>query len=216
MKIIFLPGLGQDAAAWSKVIDNLNINLEPESLNLFSTIDDSTELTFELLHREITQKLQVIDEPYILCGLSLGAILALSSALDGNHLVKGLILSGAQFESPNKLLIDLQNLMFRFMPNKNFIELGITKKQMIAFCQSMKSLNLRPKLNQLNMPTAIICGTKDKANLPASKALHSEIRDSEIKVIEGGHMLNEETPVAFAKIINEFYAKYFSVREQVS
>lgn len=106
--------------------------------------------------------------------------------------------------------------MFRFMPSKNFIELGITKKQMIAFCQSMKSLNLRPKLSRLNMPTTIICGTKDKANLPASKALHSEIRDSEIKVIEGGHMLNEETPVAFAKIINEFYAKYFSVREQVS
>ncbi|WP_439819404.1 alpha/beta fold hydrolase [Weissella paramesenteroides] len=216
MKIIFLPGLGQDATAWNKVIENLNINLEPESLNLFSTIDDNTKLTFELLHREIAQKLQVIDEPYILCGLSLGAILALSSALDGNRLVKGLILSGAQFESPNKLLIDLQNLMFRFMPSKNFIELGITKKQMIAFCQSMKSLNLRPKLDQLNMPTAIICGTKDKANLPASKALHAEIRDSEIKVIDGGHMLNEETPVAFTKIINEFYAKYFSVREQVS
>lgn len=209
MKIVFLPGLGQDATAWDKVIQNLNVNLEPESINLFSTIDDSTKLTFELLNREIIQKLQVIDEPYILCGLSLGAILALSSALNGNHLVRGLILSGAQFENPNKLLIDLQNIMFRFMPCKNFIELGITKKQMITFCQSMKSLDLRPKLNELNIPTTIICGTKDKSNLPASKALHYEISGSELKVIVGGHMLNEETPIEFAAIINEFYTKYF-------
>lgn len=161
------------------------------------------------MNRDIIQKLQVLDEPYILCGLSLGAILALSSALNGNHLLRGLILSGVQFKNPNKLLIDLQNIMFRFMPRKNFIELGITKKQMITFCQSMKSLDLHPKLNELNIPTTIICGTKDKSNLPASKALHSEISDSELKVIVGGHMLNEETPIEFAAIINEFYTKYF-------
>lgn len=161
------------------------------------------------MNRDIIQKLQVLDEPYILCGISLGTILALSSALNGNHLLRGLILSGVQFKNPNKLLIDLQNIMFRFMPRKNFIELGITKKQMITFCQSMKSLDLHPKLNELNIPTTIICGTKDKSNLPASKALHSEISDSELKVIVGGHMLNEETPIEFAAIINEFYTKYF-------
>lgn len=209
MEIIFLPGLGQDATVWNNVIAHLNTELNTESLNLFSDIDENTEVTLDFLNKEVDKKLRTIKEPYILCGLSLGGILALSIAPNQSDFLQGLIVSGAQFESPNKLLIDLQNLMFRFMPNKNFSELGITKKQMIRFCQSMKSLNLRSGLTKLTTPTTIICGTKDKANLSAAKSLSSVISNSELKLIAGGHMLNEEKPLEFADTINSFYAKYF-------
>lgn len=209
MKIIFLPGLGQDATAWNSVIVHLNAELSTESLNLLSDIDENTKVTLDLLNKKLDKKLRMINEPYILCGLSLGGILALSIAPNQSDFLQGLIVSGAQFESPNKLLIDLQNLMFRFMPSKNFSEIGITKKQMISFCQSMKSLNLRSGLTKLTIPTTIICGTKDKANLSAAKSLSSVISNSELKLIAGGHMLNEEKPLEFADTINSFYAKYF-------
>ena len=65
MKIIFLPGLGQDATVWNNVIGHLNTELSTESLNLFSDIDENTEVTLNFLNKEVDKKLRTIKEPSI-------------------------------------------------------------------------------------------------------------------------------------------------------
>ncbi|WP_257607428.1 alpha/beta fold hydrolase [Weissella sagaensis] len=213
MKLVFLHGLGQNQDSWDAVIKNLDSNTQCVSLDLFASVHENSQLSFSLLNEQLTKRLSLIKEPYILCGLSLGGILALTQATMKNNFLQGIIVSGAQFESPNKILIDLQNLMFQFMPNKNFIELGITKRQTIALCKSLKALNLRKNMFYINIPTLVICGAEDKANLNASEELATLIPNAELHIIPGQHILNEEQPLAFAKLINMYHKKYFSSQE---
>ena len=69
-----------------------------------------------------------VKEPLRICGLSLGALLAIDFAIRHEEKVASLVLIGAQYKVPS-LLIDFQNLIFRCMPNKAFESMGTIKKQ---------------------------------------------------------------------------------------
>ena len=79
-KLIFLHGLGQTATDWQPVLSELQTT-NTLSLSLFEDFSAQDRLDLERLHAALTRKMAVIDEPYILCGLSLGAVLALKQAI---------------------------------------------------------------------------------------------------------------------------------------
>lgn len=62
--------------------------------------------------------------PFNICGLSLGSIIALQYTIENLEKVKSLLLIGTQYKMP-KILLNFQNLIFKFMPNNIFKELGI-------------------------------------------------------------------------------------------
>ena len=65
-------------------------------------------------------------EPLCICGLSLGALLALDFTIRHGNKVDSLVLIGAQYKVPT-LLIDFQNLLFRCMPASVLITWGYQK-----------------------------------------------------------------------------------------
>lgn len=66
---------------------------------------------------DLEQRYSEVKEPLRICGLSLGALLAIDFAIRHEEKVDSLVLIGAQYKVPS-LLIDFQNLIFRCMPNK--------------------------------------------------------------------------------------------------
>lgn len=138
-----------------------------------------------------------------ICGLSLGAVLALQYALE--HEVRSLILIAPQYKMPKQLL-KIQNIIFRFLPQRMFSQMGLTKEQMIALTRSMEPIDLTAQLSRLRCPVYILCGEKDAANRKAAKQMANRIPQAHFDEISGaGHTVNIDAPRVLAERIQWFY-----------
>lgn len=167
MKTVFLHGLGQTAHEWDAVLSRVSLpDADCPELSMLT----EGELSYTGLRTGFEKRYADVKEAFRICGLSLGAVLALDYAIHHKEKVDSLILIGAQYKTP-ALLIDFQNLIFRCMPEKAFSDMGVSKQDMIRLCRSMRSLDFTSGLREVGCPVKILCGEKDRANLKASKQL---------------------------------------------
>lgn len=208
MSYIFIHGLGQDSASWKQTlsyIDNMKEKEDVISLDLASFLKEK-DSTYENLYSGFSAYCNKLPGPLNLCGLSLGAILALNYALDYPEKIKSLVLIGAQYAMP-KTLLKLQNIVFRFIPNSHFQKIGFEKTEFIRLTNSMQNLNFSNRLKDVSCETLIICGEKDTVNKSAAKSLAEKIKKAEFKIIEkAGHEVNKDAPQKLAEAIISFYS----------
>lgn len=127
--------------------------------------------------------------------------------IDNPSKVKSLVLIGTQYKMP-KVLLKLQNIIFRFIPEKSFKGMGIRKKDFIQLTNSMINLNFSKNLKNISCNTLVICGEKDKANKKATNNIAEGIMKSEIQFVKNaGHEVNTDTPKELAEMIKSFYYK---------
>ncbi len=197
MKTIFLHGLGQTAQDWEEVIRQTALS-EVDCTELFSLSEG--EITYFGIRNGLEKRYADITEPFCICGLSLGALLALDYAIRHNEQVAALVLIGVQYKVPS-LLIDFQNLIFRCMPNKTFDDMGMSKNDVIRLAHSMRSLDFRSGLKDIKCPVTILCGEKDRANLKASRQLAELLSQSKLRIVPGAaHELNKCAPETIADV----------------
>ena len=199
MKTVFLHGLGQTAQDWKKVVQQLSIS-DVDCPELFSSTED--EISYSQILGDLEQRYSEVKEPLRICGLSLGALLAIDFAIRHEEKVDSLVLIGAQYKVPS-LLIDFQNLIFRCMPNKVFESMGLSKSSTIKLAHSMRALDFTAQLSGILCPVNILCGEKDSANLKASKKLNEILPKATLQIVPGaGHEINKDAPEAIAAILN--------------
>lgn len=200
IKTVFLHGLGQTAQDWKEVVKQLSSpNIDcPE---LFSSMENN--ISYSQILANLEQQYADITDPLCICGLSMGALLALDFAIRHGDKMDSLVLIGAQYKVP-RLLIDFQNLLFRCMPNKVFDNIGVSKNNIIKLSHSMRSLDFTSQLDKIVCPVIILCGEKDSANLKASKKLKELLPQAKLHIIPGaGHEINKTAPQAISTILNE-------------
>ncbi len=199
MKTVLLHGLGQTAKDWEDVtqwLSSSNIDC-PE---LFASVND---MSYSRLLANLEQQYADTSESLCICGLSLGALLALDFTIRHEDKVSSLVLIGAQYKVPG-WLIDFQNLLFRCMPDKSFANMGISKNNIIKLSRSMRSLNFTSQLDKITCPVTIVCGEKDRANLKASKKLKELLPQAKLHIIPGaGHEINKTAPQDIVAILNK-------------
>ena len=204
MKHIFIHGLGQSASAWDKTISSMTKSYDIECPDLSELLRDK-ESTYENLYCAFSEYCDNLRVPLHLCGLSLGGVLALHYALRNPTNVHSLILIGAQYKMP-KMLLKIQNFVFRFMPQSIFQNMGFQKKDIIRLTESMADLDLSGNLASIKCPTLITCGSKDRANYKAAKTLAANIPTAKFYVVENaGHEVNINSPQALAAKLESFY-----------
>lgn len=202
MKRIFLHGLGQGPGSWDEVLAALG---EAGVCPDLSALLSAGEATYPGLYRGLCAALEGEDSPLSLCGLSLGAVLALQYALDHPERVDSLTLIAPQYQMP-KGLLTLQNLAFRLMPASAFGEMGLGKKDILTLTSSMMELNFTDRLGELSCPALVLCGERDKANRKAAKALVALNPMAQFQLVSGaGHELNRDRPEALAALLKEFW-----------
>lgn len=194
MKTVLLHGLGQTAHDWKEVQQLLS--QEADCPNLFGNAD---------CYPKILQTLEDLyghsKEPLCLCGVSLGAMLALDYAIRHPEQIASLILVGVQYRVPTGL-IDFQNILFRCMPQKAFAGAGIPREKMIALTRSMRTLDFTNQLDQLHCPVFIVCGQRDFANRKASQSLQKKLPHAKLYFVPRvGHEVNTQAPKVLAEII---------------
>lgn len=192
MRIILLHGLGQTAAAWDGVTSRL-----PQEYTI--STPELTELaagdcTYDSLYRGFCGYCGGFSEPLLLCGLSLGTVLALNYAAEFPERVCGIVLIAPQYKMPRTLL-KFQSAVFRVMPESAFKGMGFTKSDVIRLTGSMARLDFTNSLPRIACPVTIACGEKDRTNMKAARELFRLLPGSELTVITGcGHETNLGNP----------------------
>ncbi len=206
MELILIHGLGQTAASWDKTAAYLTDGATPVCPEL-SELFGSGKRTYNSLYKGFSEYCEGFSEPVNLCGLSLGAVLALNYAADNPQKVRSLTLIAAQYKTP-ELLMKLQSVIFRLMPERTFNDIGFAKKDFIELNDSMAKLDLSGRLGNISCPVLIACGEKDRANLKASRKLSQRLNGPEPVIIGGaGHEANIDKPKQLAELLTGFLNK---------
>lgn len=202
MKYILLHGMGQSASSWDKTISFIPDNIEtvcPELSDFFT----EGNCEFSIMYDAFCNYCNNFSEPLNLCGLSLGAVLALNYAIDFSQKVNSLILIAPQYDMP-KFLLKIQNILFKFMPESQFKDIGLTKKDFIALTNSMADMDFTKGLDKVTCPVLILCGEKDNVNKKTAAKLTKKLSNARFDTIENaGHEVNIDNPQRLAKAIEE-------------
>ncbi len=205
MSFLLIHGLGQTPSSWDKVVCSMPPSSPAHCPDLPLLLLDE-ECTYPNLFHAFSEYCNSFSAPLHLCGLSLGAVLALHYAIKNPGKVGSLVLIAPQYKMPQKLL-QLQNVIFRCMPKSAFQGLGFDKWNFIKLTDSMSRLDFTEHLD-ITCPLLILCGEKDYANKRACVQLVSQLPHATFQLVEkAGHEVNKDAPEALATILNHFYAK---------
>ena len=200
MKLIFLHGLGQSAESW-KEVQELLADYPSEALDLFPTGITSYQEAKESIYQHLSEE----TEPFVLIGLSLGAVLSLELSSYDLPNLQALVLSGCPLKLAGNIPFYIQLLIFKLLPKRVFEKQGADKALMIGVSEELKTLDLREIAKNCPYPTLLICGSQDKPNLSSMKALHRLLTNSQFQIIpDGPHVLNEAKPKEFVEKIRSF------------
>lgn len=209
MGYIYIHGLGQTPSSWDETLSYLDGYIQVNCPDLFA-LCKVQKISYQHLYDGFKEYCDEFSGPLNLCGISLGAILALNYAMDHPKKVKSLVLIAPQYKMP-RILMKFQNMLFNLIPESSFKTFGMKKKDVIQLTNSMLKLNFSDNLNNVSCPTLIVCGKRDYANRKAAKNLANNI----LKVTEVtfhlmgnvGHEVNVEAPKALATILNAFHIR---------
>lgn len=198
MKTVFFHGLGQTAQDWQEVIRQASLS-DVDCPELFSQLGE--DISYSHVLARLEERYESTREPFRICGLSLGGVLALDYAIRHGEKVASLVLIGAQYRMPTRL-VDFQNLVFHCMPEKAFESMGMTKRETIQLAHSMRRLDLGEQIKTVRCPVTILCGGKDRANQKASRQLRDNLPQGELYIIPGvGHEINKYAPEAIVPFL---------------
>ncbi len=201
---VLVHGLGQTPESWNAVLSYMELPKEYICPNLAESVKNQ-DVNYRNLYKAFSELCDTFDHPIDLCGLSLGGVLALNYAIEKPKKVKSLVLIATPYQMP-KMLLKLQNICFRFMPESMFQQMGFGKKEYIGLCKSMMELDFRDRLHELSCPVMIICGEKDRANGKAAKELAMILKNARLEFISGaGHEVNVEAPGQLGMLLKQFY-----------
>ncbi|WP_173277823.1 alpha/beta hydrolase [Streptococcus sp. 53] len=200
MKLIFLHGLGQSAESW-KEVQNLLIDYPSEAIELFPSGVSNYQQAKERIYQHLSKE----TEPFVLIGLSLGAVLALELSSSDIPTLQALVLSGCPLKLAGNIPFYFQTLVFKLLPKRIFEKQGADKSLLVGVSEELKTLDLREIAKNCSYPSLLICGSKDKPNLSSMKGIQELIPNSQFQIIpDGPHVLNRAKPKEFAEITRSF------------
>ncbi len=202
---VFLHGLGQEPSAWKPVLEALGDEavLCPDLTGLMA----GREMAYAPLYRALCDMLDAQQGTLDLCGLSLGAVLAMHYAIEHPKRVRRLALIAPQVKPPRAALA-LQGAVFRLMPERAFAQTGLGKWDCIRLCGTMARLDFTDRLSEMACKTLVICGERDRVNRSAARRAAAGIRDAALHLLPGaGHEVNREAPQALAALLASFWGE---------
>lgn len=195
--------MGQNASSWDNTISYLPDKTETVPLELSDFFSEG-DCTYGKMYALFCEYCKNISEPLNLCGLSLGAVLALNYAIDFPQKVNSLVLIAPQYDMP-KFLLKIQNILFKFMPKSQLKDIGMKKNDFIALTNSMADMNFTNRLDKVNCPVLVICGEKDKVNKKAAIKLAEKLQNAKFSTVDNsGHEVNIDNPQGLANDIKIF------------
>ena len=198
--LVFLHGLGTGPSGWAPQLDAFPDAVAPR-------LDDA-ERTMDAL-----------DAPFDLCGLSLGALVALRYVGEHPDRVRRLAVCAGFARLPAHLRL-LQRGMARLVGllpaarvRKGLVS-GLSEAHRAAALEEVSTGDIGRTMREgasfrlerpPPMPTLVLCGERDRINLRLSRRLAAALPDARFEVVpEAGHVANLDNPEAFNRLLRDF------------
>lgn len=209
MPYLFLHGLGQGPESWMPAVDHLfpSVSVGTVLTPRLSDFLIGQEATYQNLYQALCQYCRFLPRPLHICGLSLGAVLALHYTMEHPDEVHSLTLIGAQYRMPKRLL-SFQNAVFSLLPQAAFRNMGFEKRDLLSLTADMADLDFSHDLKNISCPVLILCGERDRANNKACRDLAQLLPRARFRQIPGcGHQVNTESPGRLVRVLSKFYSR---------
>jgi 3-oxoadipate enol-lactonase len=109
---------------------------------------------------------------------------------------------------PNPVLMGVQNAIMRVLPARMVTAPGKSKKTLLGVLDTMRTVGFRGELAQIASPTLVLCGSKDRPNVPAARQLAVGIPGAQLQIVPGaGHEWNIQMPGPFSLRLNAFLSQ---------
>lgn len=208
--VVFLHGLGEGPGVWDAQRAALPSGFEGVAVDVFDGAGSGVASAFSL-EGAATQVVNQLDrlgiEQAHVCGLSLGAMIALQLALDHPERVRSLVLAAGQVKPP-RVLMAVQSVVMRVLPSSVFEKQGAAKEVMLHVMRAMGRVDFSARLASVSVPTLVLCGSKDRPNLPAARQLAQGIRGAQLHIFpRAGHQSHVQAPEEFASALGAFLAE---------
>jgi pimeloyl-ACP methyl ester carboxylesterase len=200
--LVLIHGMGTGPEAWQPQLDALGSErtvVAPKlSLDGGFTIEREAE---RLL-------LELPAEPLDLCGLSLGALLALRMTLDEPERVRRLVLCAGFASLPLRfrLLQGAVGTIAGLAPERARAQLGgLDRAAIRAVFRAGRRFDVSADLGGLTVPALVLVGQRDRANLGLSAALAAALPQGRFATVGGaGHVANVDAPEEFTAVLRSF------------
>ncbi|ANS78992.1 Beta-ketoadipate enol-lactone hydrolase [Serinicoccus hydrothermalis] len=204
--LVLLHAEGQAPMAWEDVVVSLYGSrrlltpwvpgLRPTEKQVVPLADSAAALDQQLM----LEGMQQVD----LCGLSYGAMVATRLAADFPERVRRLVLIGGQVRPP-RMALRVQGAALKLMPASRLAEAGVSKERLLQAMEVTRAADLTDALPQVQAPTLVLVGAKDKTSQPGARALADGIPGARLRIVDGaGHALNEVAPAALVDLLRDF------------
>lgn len=204
--LVFLHGLGQTPQIWQDQVVSLPPGwraaapwlrgLKPTEKTTFTLAGATAGVDAELTQHGVPAA--------HLCGLSVGAMVALQYAVEAPAQVRRMVLVGPQVRPP-KSVLRMQRWAMKVASSRRLAQQGLSKERMQQVLQVLSEADFTDQLSSVTAPTLVVCGEQDRANLPASRLVAQQIPDAKLILIPGaGQQPNVESPEEFNRVVYEF------------
>ncbi len=227
--IVLLHGMGTGASAWQPQIEMLSATYHVTAPYLPGYGPTPGPFSMSVARAKVASVIRKTSKsPVHLCGLSLGALVALEVAHHYPELVRSLVLSAgyvslsAEREAQNRAVAatirayDPEKFRQEVLPglvsgvNEAHREVALAEigsltpadlAELLAF-----EFDARPWLAGIEARALVLCGANDTANLPLSQELAAELPNATFQIIENaGHVANLDAPHEFTAAMLNFF-----------
>jgi 3-oxoadipate enol-lactonase len=203
--LVLLHGMGTGPGGW-----------EPQLEAFPEAIAPRLEVAEETLAR--------VEAPFDLCGLSLGALLALRYAGEHPDRVRRLVVCAGIARLPWHLRVLQLGIagVVRVLPSarvRKGLVAGLPEEHRAVALEEISEIDAAQASRTLRyasayrlerlptMPTLVLCGDRDRFNLKLSRRLAELLPDARFEVVPGaGHVANLDNPEAFNRLLRDFLA----------
>ncbi len=203
--LVLLHGAGQRPPVWQDVVTDLGDR--PMIAPWLKGLRPGADIGFDLdtAAATVATELELRDAPPAdVCGVNLGAMVALRLAAQAPERVRRVVcVSG--FVAPPKALLTVQRTMVRLMPEKRFVAAGVPKRVVLEALDALIASDLSTSLADVRVPVLVVHGADDRTSGTAAEALRRGLPDARVVAIDGaGADPVTEQPAALARALREF------------
>lgn len=214
-RLILIPGLAADAAMWRQQLDSLAERWNAVVTDVHMRNDSIESMAQALLDEH--------DGPLVLCGASMGGMIAMEAARQAPGRIRGLALLGTNaqpetddmralreaaielFEQDRVAEVIEPNIAFAFHPDNApllapaYLEFVLRAGAGQLIRQNRAVIgrpDARTHLPALRCPTLVMCGDADRLTPPGcSREIAQLVPDAQLVMVRNcGHMLTMEQP----------------------
>lgn len=204
--LVFLHGLGQTPQTWQDQVTALPAGLKavapwirgtrPGRPLEFSVQEAADEVLALLTANGVDQM--------ALCGVGMGAVVALDAAVREPDTVSHLVLASGQAHPPVSVN-RLQKLALRATPAGRFAAVGIDKRHALRVLDELARMDYRDRLGQVTARTLVLHGADDRPGRAAAAELHAGIPGSRLEEVAGaGATPHNDQPGRFNDLLYDF------------